>query len=221
VTLELKLHSIRAEMALKYLEYGLGSLLFQAKGHDEKLFTKGPAFASSPKPTIEITSLDCGPSESNLKKVHSQFGENRFPELEWSPPAGTEIQEYLLVVEDPDAPLPIAPCHGLFYGIPGSTRHIPAQHIALDESDEKKRTLKGGFKLGKNMRGSVYGGPRPPLGHGSHRYFYQLIGLKERLDQSKMSEKATKKELAEAIVGKVAAWGVWIGMYENKWGGNE
>ncbi len=207
-------------MALKYIEYGLGSLLFSSKGHDKKLFTKGPAFEGL-KPTIDITSPECGPSNSSLKRIHSQLGEDRFPELEWSPPAGTEIKEYLLVVEDPDAPLPIAPCHGIYYNIPESTRHIHTDDIKLDEADEKKRTLKSGFKLGKNLRGTVYGGPRPPLGHGPHRYFYQLIALKEPLDHSKMSEQATKKELAAAIMGKVAAWGVWVGVFENKWGGNE
>ena len=42
-------------MALKYLEYSLECLVFSLEGHDEKLFTKGPAFESL-KPTISITS---------------------------------------------------------------------------------------------------------------------------------------------------------------------
>ena len=142
--------------------------------------------------------------------------EDRFPELEWSPPVRTDIKEYLLVVEDADAPLPIAPYPGIYYDIPASTSHIHADDIKLDEADKKRRALKGGCKLGKNIGETMYGGSRPPLGHGPHRCFYQLVELKEPLDHSKMSGKATKKEWAAAIVGKVATWSVRIGVFENK-----
>ena len=77
--------------------------------------------------------------------------------------------------------------------------------------------MKGGFRLGKNIRGTVYSGPRPVMGHGAHRYYYQLIALKEPVDVENMSAMATKKELSEEIVGKVAGWGVWIGIFERKW----
>ena len=35
--------------------------------------------------------------------------------------------------------------------------------------------VKGGFKFGQNHMGNVYGGPRPVLGHGPHRYLYQVV----------------------------------------------
>ena len=206
---------------LQYLEYGLARLLYNLRGRDAKLFIKGPAFADFPEPTIEINSPDCGPSNSTMKLEYTQYGEDRFPELDWSlpPTLAGQVKEYLLVSEDPDAPLPSPPTHGLCYAIPPSTTRITASDMALDKekSTGKKWVLKGGFHTSKNILGKHYGGPRPPLGHGPHRYFYELIALKEPVDFTKLSEMPTKKELAAAIVRKVAGWGQWVGVFEKQW----
>jgi phosphatidylethanolamine-binding protein (PEBP) family uncharacterized protein len=206
---------------LQYLEYGLARLLYNLRGRDAKLFIKGPAFADFPEPTIEINSPDCGPSNSIMKLEYTQYGEDRFPELDWSlpPTLAGRVKEYLLVSEDPDAPLPTPPTHGLFYAIPPSITRISASDMALDKekSAGKKLVLKGGFYAWKNILGKHYGGPRPPLGHGPHRYFYELIALEEPVDFTKLSEIPTKKELAVAIVGKVAGWGEWVGVFEKQW----
>jgi phosphatidylethanolamine-binding protein (PEBP) family uncharacterized protein len=206
---------------MDYIIYGLAKMLYNLRGRDAKLFTKGPAFADFSEPTIDITSPDCGPSNSTMKIEYTQYGADRFPELEWSPPPATasEIKEYLLVSEDPDAPIPSPPTHGLFYAIPPSTTRITASDVALDKekSGEGGFILDGGFKAWKNIRGRHYGGPKPPVGHGPHRYFYQLVALKEPLDTKTLSARPTKKELADAIVGKVAGWGVWIGVFEKEW----
>ena len=207
---------------LHYLEYGLGKLLYNLRARDAKLFIKGPAFADFPEPTIEMNSPDCGPTNSTMKREFTQYGEDRFPELEWTlPPAiAAAIKEYLLVCEDPDAPLPWPPTHGLYYAIPSSMTRITASDMALDKEKsaaERKLVLKGPFCASKNIRGSHYGGPRPPFGHGPHRYFYELIALKEPLDVAKLSVMPTKKQLADAIVDKVVGWGVWVGVYEREW----
>lgn len=201
---------------LNSIEYGLGRLLFNVKAHDNKLFTKGPAFASLIEPTFEVNSPDCGPSNSIMKLEYTQLSEDRFPELKWSTPS-PDVKEYLLVVEDADAPLPFTPTHGLYYSIPAATTTITNSDVRALDLAGKETTLNGGFRLGKNLRGTVYGGPRPVMGHGPHRYYYQLIALKEPVDVEKLSAMATKKELAEEIVGKVAGWGVWIGVFERKW----
>ncbi len=191
-------------------------MLFNVKGHDEKLFTKGPAFASFPEPTFEVDSPDCGPSNSIMKLEYSQLSEDRFPVLKWSTPS-QDVKEYVLVVEDADVPLPFTPTHGLYYSIPAATTRITNSDVRAVDPAGKEKVLKGGFKLGKNLRTTYYDGPRPVLGHGPHRYFYQLVALKEPVDFEKLSATATKKELAEEIVGKVAGWGVWIGIFERKW----
>jgi phosphatidylethanolamine-binding protein (PEBP) family uncharacterized protein len=207
---------------MDYIIYGLAKLLYNLRGRDAKLFTKGPAFADCADPTISVTSPDCGPSNSTMKIEYTQYAADRFPELEWQLPKAIEegqVKEFLLVSEDPDAPLPSPPTHGLFFAIPPSTTIITAADIVLDKeksgSAGERFVLSGGFRASKNIRGKPYGGPKPPVGHGPHRYFYEVIALKEPLEG--LSEMPTKKELANAIVGKVLGWGEWIGVFEKEW----
>ncbi|MCJ1397917.1 hypothetical protein MMC11_001113 [Xylographa trunciseda] len=201
---------------LDYVELTLSWLLANQKGRHPKLFTKGPAFVDLPEPTFEIDSPDCGPSSSAMKPEHTQVGEDRFPELTWSAPP-VDVKEYIVVIEDPDAPLPTPATHALFYSISSQTNRITANDIKPVEGREKERLLQGGFKYGKNIRGTIYGGPRPLLNHGPHDYYYQVIALEEPLDVTKMSAAPTKSELAAGIAGKVAGWGAWIGNFERKW----
>lgn len=222
---------------LRYLEYYLARLLINSKGRDAKLLTRSPLFATIPQ-TITVTSPELGPSPAHMTTEHSALGTSRFPELEWSmsssvsDPASAkanaqaQVKEYILICEDPDAPLPIVPNHGMFYAIPPTKTRVgpqdfkplsPSQSEAQGQQQAGAKFLAGGFRLGKNLRGSVYGGPRPPVGHGEHRYFYQVVALAEKLDTSRMKPVATRDELLREMEGKIVAWGEWIGIYENKW----
>ena len=91
--------------------------------------------------------------------------------------------------------------------------------MALDKEKFSRKilVLTGGFHASKNILGKHHGGPKPPLGNGPHRYFYELIALKEPVDFTKLNETPTKKELAAAIVRKVAGWGEWVGVFEKQW----
>lgn len=100
------------------VEVTLSWLLSSARGRDEKSFCRSPAFKDLPEPTIEITSIDCGAGSlaepAQFRKEHSHDGEGRFPGVQWQAPrdiAG-RVKEWLLVVEDPDAPLPTPIVHG-------------------------------------------------------------------------------------------------------------
>ncbi|KAK9235716.1 phosphatidylethanolamine-binding protein [Lipomyces kononenkoae] len=201
---------------LNSVEYCIGRLLINQKGRDKGLFFKSPAFVSMPEPTFVVTSPDCGPSNSHMKEEYTGYGKDRFPELAWQKPS-PDVAEYVLIIEDPDAPLPMPVTHGLFFAIPGDKTSITHDDISVHKLVGKEKHLKGGFRLGKNILGSVYGGPKPPLGHGVHRYYYTLVALKEPLDTSKMSALATKKEIAQAIEGKMIGWGQWVGLFERKW----
>ncbi len=209
---------------LRYLEYYLARLLYNSKGRDAKLFTNNATlFANVPK-NIELTSPDVGPSGSHLGIEHSALGASRFPELSWSlaPDADishSDIKEYILLCEDPDAPLPIVPNHGMYYAIPPAKTHIGPEDLQVDTARQagEAKWLKGGFRLGKNIRGTIYGGPRPQVGHGEHRYIIQVVALREKLDLEKMKPVATKAELEQAIRGKIIGYGVWIGIFEHKW----
>lgn len=100
------------------IEVGLSWAFKNARGRDEKSFYRSPAFAQFPQPTIEITSPDNGAGSlsapAQLKKEHSADGVGTFPSLAWRTPQDLEgkVQEWLLVVEDPDAPLPTPIAHG-------------------------------------------------------------------------------------------------------------
>ena len=205
----------------QYVEYLLGLLLSSQRGHDSKLFHKRPPFSHLRHPTLIVTSPECGPSYSDLSSHHGKDGGNQFPALSWQlsdsdafPKA--EVKEYMLIVEDPDAPLPNPIAHGIYYAIPVGTRSVDA--LSFDRpADYHCNELKGGFKFGQNRMGNVYGGPKPVLGHGSHRYFYQVIALSDRLDPNSFAtETPTMEELAKAVEGKVLAWGVWVGVFERK-----
>ncbi|KAL2427209.1 hypothetical protein ABEF95_010452 [Exophiala dermatitidis] len=248
---------------LRYIEWGLAQLLYRARGHDAKLFTRSDVFKEIPQ-NIQVTSPELGPSGSHLTWDHSKLGSNRFPRLTWSlstitpvtnttnthtsttdtitnttpvttnttntnttDQSGNEIissnvQEYLLICEDPDSPLPTPGNHGIYYSIPAHKTEISPEDLELDTDKNEaagdgSKWLKGGFRLGANHRGSVYIGPRPPVGHGEHRYFFQVVALKERLSTNEMRPVATREELLQQIKGKLIGWGVWIGIYENQW----
>jgi phosphatidylethanolamine-binding protein (PEBP) family uncharacterized protein len=197
-----------------FIEGCLGSLFSNAKGRDAKLFIKERAFSSFPEPTFVVESPDCGPSGSAMGEDYSQLGSERFPLLKWNTDSlAPEIKEYLIIVEDPDAPLPTPITHGLYWGITGETTGFGGEAV------KPNGDVKGGkgYRVGKNRKGTVYLGPRPVLGHGEHRYMFDVIGLKEKLDAKNLNEIPTKEDLSKAIDGKVVGWGRWMGTFERKW----
>ena len=200
-----------------YVEYALGSLLTSQRGRNDKLFIKGPAFLKLPKSTIEVTSPECGESNSNLSVEHSADGKSRFPQLQWKAPKdAAEIKEYISIVEDPDAPFPSPIVHGIYYSIPADVNGVDGSSFERKAHSSERRLLAGDFIYGQNRKVTVYTGPRPVLGHGPHRYFFQVIGLGEKLSQSQLSAAATKEELAREIEGKLVGWVSWIGVYEKR-----
>lgn len=200
-----------------YVEYTLGFLLSSQRGRDAKLFHKGPAFANLTEPSLEVISPECGASNSTMSDKHGKDSGNQFPTISWEPPkTDTKVEEYMLIVEDPDAPLPNPIAHGVYYAVPADTRTVDVsslEPVGLKGAND----LKGGFKFGQNRGGTIYGGPRPVLGHGPHRYFYQIIALSEKVDHKGFAAaKPTREELAKAVEGKILAWGMWIGVFERK-----
>ncbi|KAL6715296.1 hypothetical protein ACLMJK_007561 [Lecanora helva] len=207
-----------------FVEFTLGKLFSYCKGHEKGAFTNGPAFKDLPNPTIDLICPECGPSGSTMKLHHTQVGPNeskdRFPNLTWKAVDGAK--EYILLCEDVDLPISFVVFHGLFYGIPGTTTAVTADDMdPVDAAADAKKSngpyrARGGFKYLKNIQGSHYGGPKPVMGHGPHRYYYQLVALKAPVDTDKMG-KITKDALGTAIVGNVVGWGRWIGVFERKW----
>ena len=86
-----------------------------------------------------------------------------------------------------------------------------------DIEEESGGKLMGGFWYGVNRRRTVYIPPRPLLNHGVHRYFFDVVGLKERLRRDVVLGMVGRDVVSREIEGRVACWGRWIGEYERRW----
>ncbi|KAI0887471.1 PEBP-like protein [Annulohypoxylon maeteangense] len=200
------------------LEVSLAWLFKNAKGRDDKSFFKTPAFADfEGKQEITVTAPDIGPVNSVLGVEYTSDGIGKFPSLRWEAPPqiADQVKEWLLVSEDPDVPLPTPICHGIYTGIPPTRTIVEAADFEVE--DPNKALLKGGFHYGRSRNGRVYLPPRPLMNHGPHRYFFEVIALKEPLDPSLLNATTTREQIAGAIVGKILAWGMWTGVAERKW----
>ena len=118
-------------------------------------------------------------------------GENHSPDLAWSsvPP---EAQSLVLIFDDPDSPN--GPwSHWVLY-------NIPPDQGALSEGVQHGGQLPWGGVQGRNDFGDVgYGGPCPS--HGStHRYFFRLYALGEKLD---LTPGATRAQIMDRIHDQV------------------
>ncbi|KAB8227723.1 YbhB/YbcL family Raf kinase inhibitor-like protein [Aspergillus alliaceus] len=177
------------------------------RGHDAGLFHKTSPFANHPTPTIPLD-CDIGPSGSPIPKEYSVFDKVVFPTLSW--PAQSDVTEYLLVVEDPDAPLAEPVVHGLYYGIPPWKTRVVGEDFEVVEG-----AMKGGFRYGVNRKGTVYMPPRGLLGHGPHRYSFQVVALGGKVNGDGLGAKGlNKEEIVNMIEGRVLGWGKWEGIWE-------
>lgn len=201
---------------LKVIEYCLGRLLYRRRAYDAQCLFNTKAFREHAKPSIPISSPDCGASGAKLSREYSKLGSGRIPTLTWPPPA-PDVEEYLLLTEDPDAPLGHPNVHGIYCFIPPTTFSLYPSDLELLKEENGQQIIKSGWRVGKNRRNVVYIPPRPPLGHGPHRYYFELVALSEKLDPEKISKVPTKEEVVKAIDGKIVGWGLWEATYENEW----
>lgn len=112
--------------------------------------------------------------------------------------------------QDPDAPLPTPIVHGLYYSVPPTLSSIPISLLSPS-------SLPSESKIGANRRGTTYMPPRPLMGHGPHRYFYQVIALRKKLDLEGEQFKVTLEQVLETLKKEdIVAWGEWVGVAERK-----
>ena len=127
----------------------------------------------------------------------SMDGDNSSPPLDWSePPEGTV--ELALLCEDPDAPGGTF-LHWLLTGIDPSRR-------SLGEGEQPPEATAWENDYGE--RG--YGGPKPPVGDGAHRYFFRLFALDAPLE---LSPGADLDEVRAALDGRRLATGTLVGLF--------
>jgi Raf kinase inhibitor-like YbhB/YbcL family protein len=135
---------------------------------------------------------------------------NVSPALAWSG-VPAQAQEVVVLMEDPDAPMPQAFVHWSIYGIPPSVNSLPE---GIGAGGTAGRTLPGGVFQGRNSTGRTgFFGPKPPPGHGVHHYHFQVFALDEPLG---LGPDAERDALVEAMRGHVLAQGDLVGTYETR-----
>ena len=129
-------------------------------------------------------------------------GQDVSPPLAWiEPPA--ESQSFVLIVDDPDAPVGVF-THWVLFNLPPDTRELSEAIPAQDQ-------LTSGALQGKNDFGRIgYGGPCSPPGR-AHRYRFTLYVLDQPLD---LKAGASKKQVLDAMEGHILAQGQLTGTYQ-------
>lgn len=149
-----------------------------------------------------LTSDDFKEGE-RIPSVYTCEGSDTSPGLAWGePPQGTK--GYILVAEDPDAPGGTF-VHWVLFDIPAATRR-------LERGTGDKPDPRGILKHGRTSFGRAgYGGPCPPEGHGTHRYFFNLKALDIKL--LGVHQGAGKAEIDRAVKGHVLGEAGLMGTY--------
>ncbi len=131
-----------------------------------------------------------------IPRRHTGEGDNLSPPLAWTDPP-PEARSLALVVDDPDAPGATFD-HWLAWGIDPATG-------GLGEGAHPPYEGLNGF----GQEG--YRGPKPPRGHGPHRYRFRMLALDTQLD---LPSGLSREELERALEGHVVDAAELVGIYE-------
>ncbi len=153
---------------------------------------------------VVVTSPAVGP-EGRIDAVFSQDGDDVSPELAWSPVE--EAQAWAVIVQDPDAPQTDPVTHWAIWDIPGQAVGLPQNIEKLNRPVTPQDAIQG-----RNGAGA-YGwmGPKPPPGHGMHRYHFQVFALAKPLG---LDPSTQLPDLINALKGNTVAAGELIGTFE-------
>lgn len=163
-------------------------------------------YAASEQPAMSLTLTSTAfTHQSSIPAHYTCDGKDISPPLNWhGVPA--HAQSLVLIVDDPDAPDPVAPrmtwVHWLLYNLPAADSELAenASHTGLPP----------GTRVGVNdWQRSDYGGPCPPVGR--HRYVHKLYALDIVLPAL---VKPDKSRLEQAMQGHILAHAELIGTYQ-------
>jgi Raf kinase inhibitor-like YbhB/YbcL family protein len=126
---------------------------------------------------------------------------NPSPALAWKDaPAGTK--SFVLIMDDPDAPMPGGFTHWVLADIPASTKGLP----------EGLQVGSLGVSANSGFRRPGYGGPCPPS--GAHHYHFKLSALD--LDSIGIAQGASRADVEKAMAGHVLATAETVGLYQKQ-----
>ena len=141
----------------------------------------------------------------NLPDVHSAYFDNISPPLNWS--NVPDVKAWAIIVEDPDAPQEEPFVHWMIWNLRGEINALP-QGVG----NEPRPVTPQGAVQGRNGRGGHgWFGPRPPAGHGLHRYYFQIFALNDTIPMGPDTE---LKELKNALKARTIAKGEMMATYE-------
>ena len=180
-----------------------GKALRNVHAGEGKIAFNDPRLACDSRLAIEADGLTQG---GPLPLRYTKDGGDASPPIRWSGVPDT-ARELVLLCEDPDAPLPTPFVHWVVYRISPAWGSLP-EGLAKDAIPDAPT-----FVLqGKNTtRKPGYTGAAPPLGHGAHRYHFQLFALDEPI---RLEAGATRDEVVRAMEGHVVAKGELVATYE-------
>lgn len=141
-----------------------------------------------------------------IPRKYTGDGQNLSPPLTWTHTV-PGVEEFALLVDDPDAPRPQPWVHWVLYKIPPNVTTLPegvppSEHVSAPP----------GARQGRNSWNRTgYGGPEPPHGHSVHHYHFKVYALNIKLT---LAPGDTKEALLQAIQGHILAQGELIGTYE-------
>lgn len=153
---------------------------------------------------VVVTSPAVG-TDGRIDPVFSQGGDDVSPELVWNPVE--EAQAWAVIVQDPDAPQADPVTHWAVWDLPG-----PAVGVAQNVEKVARPTTPQDAIQGLNGQGAHgWMGPKPPPGHGVHRYHFQVFALAKPLG---LDPSTPLVELISALKGNTVASGELVGTFE-------
>ena len=184
-------------VALQPLRPGPGSWSVRRRG-----------FADLPH-SIEVTS-EAFIHGGQLPSRHTADGEGS------SPPLGFEgvrpdASSLVLLVEDADSPSFRPFVHAIVYDLPPDLKYLKEDALPPPSAADKGPH---GSRMGRNFLGRTgWTPPAPPLGHGPHRYAFQVFALSGR---PRFEWSPGREYLLRTIRPLTIAHGSLVGLYQRK-----
>ena len=153
---------------------------------------------------LELTSpaIDGG---GRIQDRYTAWHDNVSPPLDWT--LQLDAEAFALILQDPDAPTDEPVVHWMIWDIPGTCHTLPPGLPTRARLDHPLGAVQG-----RNTKGGFgYFGPRPPPGHGVHRYHFQLFALDKPL---RFEPDTPLAELLNALKRETIATAELVGTYE-------